>query len=249
MNQLNPNQNIYPGQRLYFPPLQKSNIETNAYIEPINNVLSESLITAAQSAVPSLTYLAPFSYQIERDGSLSDLNLGPLPDIASQAGASLMMVITNLEDGAFSGDLGQTVLENNSLQNALLDSIIAEANRVGRFSDVHFDFEFLPATMREPYNQFLRKAVERLHPQGLLVSTALAPKTSATQTGQWYEAHDYGAHGTIVDFVVLMTYEWGYSGGPPLAVSPIGPVTDVVNYALSEMPSEKNNARSKFVRL
>lgn len=182
MNQLNPNQNIYPGQRLYFPPLQKSNIETNAYIEPINNVLSESLITAAQSAVPSLTYLAPFSYQIERDGSLSDLNLGPLPDIASQAGASLMMVITNLEDGAFSGDLGQTVLENNSLQNALLDSIIAEANRVGRFSDVHFDFEFLPATMREPYNQFLRKAVERLHPQGLLVSTALAPKTSATQT-------------------------------------------------------------------
>ncbi|RQW21363.1 LysM peptidoglycan-binding domain-containing protein [Bacillus sp. C1-1] len=239
LNQLNLNQDLYPGQRLYFPPAPKSPIETNAYIEPINNVLSENLIMAAQSVVASLTYLAPFSYQIQRDGSLSDLNLGSLPDIAGEAGASLMMVITNLEDGAFSGDLGQTVLENESLQDALLDSIIAEANRVGRFSDVHFDFEFLPATMREPYNQFLRKAVERLHPQGLLVSTALAPKTSAIQTGQWYEAHDYSAHGTIVDFVVLMTYEWGYSGGPPLAVSPIGPVTDVVNYALSEMPSEK----------
>ncbi len=36
-----------------------------------------------------------------------------------------------------------------------------------------------------------------------------------------------------------MTYEWGYSGGPPLAVSPIGPVTEVVDYALTEMPAEK----------
>lgn len=150
-----------------------------------------------------------------------------------------MMVITNLEDGAFSGELGQVVLENDALQNTLMDSIVAEANRVGRFSDVHFDFEFLPASMREPYNQFLRKAVARLHPEGLLVSTALAPKTSAAQAGQWYEAHDYRAHGEIVDFVVLMTYEWGYSGGPPLAVSPIGPVTDVVEYALTEMPADK----------
>lgn len=31
----------------------------------------------------------------------------------------------------------------------------------------------------------------------------------------------------------------GYSGGPPMAVSPIGPVRDVVNYALTEMPPEK----------
>jgi len=239
INQLNPNQPLLPGQRLYFPPVPKVEIESNAYIEPINNNLTDALIEEARKHSSSLTYLAPFSYQINCDGTLGELTLGPLPDIAAADGASLMMVITNLEEGAFSGELGQAVLEDEALQDELLRSIIAEANRVGRFSDVHFDFEFLPPTMREPYNQFLRKAVEQLHPQGLLVSTALAPKTSAEQSGQWYEAHDYRAHGEIVDFVVLMTYEWGYSGGPPLAVSPIGPVTDVVEYALSEMPSEK----------
>jgi spore germination protein len=42
-----------------------------------------------------------------------------------------------------------------------------------------------------------------------------------------------------VDFVVIMTYEWGYSGGPPMAVSPIGPVREVLEYALTEMPSSK----------
>jgi len=39
--------------------------------------------------------------------------------------------------------------------------------------------------------------------------------------------------------IVIMTYEWGYSGGPPMAVSPIGPVRDVLEYAITEMPSEK----------
>ena len=47
------------------------------------------------------------------------------------------------------------------------------------------------------------------------------------------------AHGEIVDFVVIMTYEWGYSGGPAMAVSPIGPVRNVLEYAISEMPASK----------
>lgn len=36
-----------------------------------------------------------------------------------------------------------------------------------------------------------------------------------------------------------MTYEWGYSGGPAQAVSPIGPVRRVMEYALTEMPANK----------
>src|SRR5690606_35650069 len=80
---------------------------------------------------------------------------------------------------------------------------------------------------------------DRLSAQGLLMSSALAPKVSATQEGEWYEAHDYGAHGAVDDMVVLMTYEWGYSGGPAMAVSPIDQVRRVVEYALTEMPANK----------
>ncbi|MNV81424.1 Spore germination protein YaaH [compost metagenome] len=42
-----------------------------------------------------------------------------------------------------------------------------------------------------------------------------------------------------MDFVVIMTYEWGYSAGPPQAVSPIGPVRKVLEYAISEIPPGK----------
>ncbi len=125
------------------------------------------------------------------------------------------------------------------MQEVLLENIVDEARRIGGVTDIHFDFEFLPPDQREAYNNFLRKAADYLHKEGFMISSALAPKTSAKQSGQWYEAHDYHAHGQIVDFVVLMTYEWGYSGGPPMAVSPIGPVEDVINYALTEMPANK----------
>lgn len=36
-----------------------------------------------------------------------------------------------------------------------------------------------------------------------------------------------------------MTYEWGYTYSEPQAVSPIGPVRDVVKYAVSQIPREK----------
>ena len=42
-----------------------------------------------------------------------------------------------------------------------------------------------------------------------------------------------------MDFVVIMTYEWGYSAGPPMAVSPIGPVRQVLEYAKTEIPANK----------
>lgn len=36
-----------------------------------------------------------------------------------------------------------------------------------------------------------------------------------------------------------MTYEWGYTYGPPMAVAPLPNVRQVVEYALTEMPAAK----------
>lgn len=238
INQIPLNQPLMVGMRLYIPPLPKREGEFNAYIEPRGEELSSTLVSAARNAAPYLTYLAPFSFAIQRDGSLVAPPLDDLPSIANENNVTLMMVVTNLEEGQFSDELGHIILTNEEVQNNLLTNIIRTANEYG-FRDIHFDMEFLPPEDREAYNQFLRKAKQRLSQEGFLLSTALAPKTSAEQVGAWYEAHDYGAHGDIVDFVVLMTYEWGYSGGPPMPVSPIGPVREVVEYALTEMPASK----------
>ena len=38
-----------------------------------------------------------------------------------------------------------------------------------------------------------------------------------------------------------MTYEWGYTFGPAMAVAPLNKVREVVEYALTKIPAEKIN--------
>lgn len=238
INRIPLNRPLQIGMRLYIPPLPKLTKEFNAYVEPFGETVSQNLEDSARNASPYLTYLSPFSFRVQRDGTLVDPPLNEFPAIARENNNVLVMVVTNLEEGGFSDELGQIILNNQEVQTNLLNNIVTTAQRLG-FRDIHFDFEFLRPADREAYNTFLRRAKERFSQQGWLLSTALAPKTRADQPGLWYEAHDYRAHGEIVDFVVIMTYEWGYSGGPPMAVSPIGPVRQVLEYAITEIPPEK----------
>ncbi|MEM1506277.1 glycoside hydrolase family 18 protein [Domibacillus sp. 8LH] len=238
LNGLSPTAPLQIGRRLRIPSPPKKQIESLAYVEPSAAGYSSTILNQAREAAPHLTYFAPVSYNARRDGSLTEPAVRPIATIAEQHGTVLMMDITNLEEGQFSGELARVLLNDTAVQETFLNNISRIAAQTN-FRDIHFDFEYLRPEDREAYNQFLRRAVERFHREGKTVSTALAPKTSATQQGQWYEAHDYKAHGEIVDFSVLMTYEWGYSGGPPMAVSPIGPVRNVLTYAVTEMPASK----------
>ena len=69
----------------------------------------------------------------------------------------------------------------------------------------------------------------------------MAPKTSADQPGLLYEGKDYRALGMIANSVLVMTYEWGYTYGPPMSVAPINRVRQVLDYAVSEIESTKIN--------
>ncbi|ATA58478.1 uncharacterized protein GS458_0014 [Geobacillus stearothermophilus] len=238
VNRLSLNAPLRVGQRLYIPPGAKRRAEFNAYIEPRGATVSPALEASAREAAPHLTYLSPFYFAIRRDATLQEPPLDDFPAIARANRVTLVMVVANIENGQFSDELGALILTNETLQNRLLDNIVATARRYG-LRAIHFNFEYLRPEDREAYNAFLRKAKRRFEREGWMMSTALAPKTSATQRGRWYEAHDYRAHGQIADFVVIMTYEWGYSGGPPMPVSPIGPVRRVLEYAVSEMPPGK----------
>ena len=238
INRIPLNRPLTVGVRLYIPPRPKRRGEFNAYVEPRGTTVAPELEESARNAAPYLTYLAPFSFQALRDGSLKEPLLNNFPAIARANNNTLMMVITNQENDQFSAELGRILLNDMAVQDRFLNNIVATAQKYG-FRDIHYDLEHLRPADREAYNQFLRKSKARFSAQGWLLSTALAPKTSAEQAGEWYEAHDYKAHGQIVDFVVIMTYEWGYSGGPAMAVSPIGPVRQVLQYAISEMPASK----------
>ena len=101
------------------------------------------------------------------------------------------------------------------------------------------DLEYIFPKDRENYNSFLRKVVTDLKVLGYPVTTALAPKPSGDIKGLLYEAHYYPVHGALANHVILMTYELGYTAGPPLAVSPLYEVKKILDYAVTVIPSKK----------
>ncbi len=228
---------LQPGMVLRIPQRSRNYgfIEVNGYIEPTT---AETETATVREVGEYLTYISPFSYQARADGSLAPINDAAILAEAQQHRIAPLLVVTNFANGNFDTQLIDTLLNNESLQDTLIGNIISVMQSKGYYG-LNVDFERISPENRQRYNDFLRKLVAALHPLGYVVSTALAPKTSDVQTGAWHGAHDYAAHGEIVDFVIIMTYEWGWSGGPPYAVAPVDLVEDVIRYAVSVIPSRK----------
>ena len=110
-NRISLNQQLYVGFRLYIPPAPKRRAEFNAYVEPRGTSVAPILETSAREAAPYLTYLAPFSFQVLRDGSLKEPLLNNFPAIARANRNVLMMVINNQENDQFSDELGRILLK------------------------------------------------------------------------------------------------------------------------------------------
>ena len=227
--------NILPGQELVleFEQEKEGILSVNGYAYPfIDNGL-------LQRTLPYLTNLTPFTYGFTETGELVLLEDQPLINAAEQMGvAPLLHLSTLTPEGRFSNELAHIVLTDMEVQNNLIENLIPlliEKNYQG----LDVDFEFVFPEDAQPYAVFIARLRELLAPLGLPVIVALAPKTFAEQPGLLYEGHNYGLLSQAADQVLLMTYEWGYTYGPPLAVAPIRNVRQVVEYALTEMPPDK----------
>lgn len=226
---------IYPGQTLVISYRQQTEgtLSVNGYAYPF---IDKALL---RTTLPYLTYLTPFTYGITENGSLVDLDDAELIAMAYQGGvAPLMHLSTLTEEGGFSNELASLVLNDPNIQNRLIQNIVATIQSKG-YRGLDVDFEFVFAEDALAYAAFIRNLANTLNPLGLPVIVALAPKTSANQPGLLYEGHNYAALGAAANEVLLMTYEWGYTYGPPMAVAPLPNVRAVVEYALSEIPAEK----------
>ncbi len=239
VNTIPPSGVLYPGQVLIIPAQSNrfGTLEVNAYAEPTGNPQAD--LRAFEEAAGYLTYLSLFSYRVTEAGELiPPPDVGPLLTAARQRGIAPLMVITNFRDGTFDSELADVILRNNEIQENLINNIL-ETLRTQNYYGINIDFERVPPRDRDLYTTFVRRVGDRIRPEGYSLSVALAPKVSAEQVGAWYEAHDYGGLGTVADFVIIMTYEWGWSGGPPLAVAPINQVRRVLDYAVSVIPRNK----------
>lgn len=210
-------------------------LETNGYAYPYidEDTLNETL--------PFLTDLSIFSYGFTTEGKLvpPTLDVNWMIEDARKRGTRPMLVLTPLgPDGRFNNELVSVLVRNEDLQEQLIREMWAEI-QTKNYGGADIDFEYVHAEDRVPYAAFVSRVTRTLNVFGYKVTVALVPKTSRDQKGLLYEGIDYRLLGAAANQVMLMTYEWGYTYGPPMAVAPINMVRRVVEYALTEIPPEK----------
>jgi spore germination protein len=238
VNEFESPEKLVVGQALIIPTAApvtaKPVIDVNAYTINTGETGAEEIHEVGKD----LTYWMPFAYRMTATGGLEAVDDSAMIQAAIAERVVPVLCITNFSATEAGSTLAHTILSNNDIQERLLTNIITLMKEKG-YRGINIDFENVLPADRVLYNQFLQRTVDRLHPEGYFVSTALAPKVSAEQKGLLYEAHDYEAHGRIVDFVVLMTYEWGYRLGPPQAISPLNQIKRVLDYAVTVIPRDK----------
>ncbi|MXQ53455.1 glycosyl hydrolase family 18 protein [Shimazuella alba] len=213
----------------------KTDIESIGFLE---SVIPTQAVKDVKEAAKNLTYVAFFSYRAQGNGDLISINDASPLATTKKKNAVPMLVITNFAKGNFQPDIAHQIFTDPTASKRLIQNVLRVMKEKG-YRALNVDFEHIYERDRELYNGFLATLLPEVKKQGYIVSTALAPKSSDKQSGPWHGAHDYAFHGKIADFVILMTYEWGWTGGPPMAVSPIPQVRKVVDYAVSKIPREK----------
>ena len=207
----------------------------NGYAYPFisNYVLNQTL--------PYLSSLSIFSYGFTTEGNL----IPPAIDESFMIQAALLEDVAPIltltpfgADGMFNNYLISVLVNNQPVRDTLIAQLLFTMEQKG-YQGVDIDFEYILPEDRDAFTAFVAETRAAANAEGYTLSVALAPKISDTQTGLLYEGKDYEGLGRAADSVLLMTYEWGYTYGPPMAVAPLNKVIEVVEYAITKIPPEK----------
>ncbi|HWQ80306.1 MAG TPA: glycosyl hydrolase family 18 protein, partial [Anaerovoracaceae bacterium] len=233
----NPDQ-LLTGQSLIIPTDWPSVRRTDIAVNGYQYFLGEDMASITYEMAPYLSILTPFSYVVRPNGDIAPIDDEPLIRAAAENQVVPMMCIVNFSYGIRGQDVAHAILNSRTAMENLISNVLSTMQQKD-YRGLNIDFEYVAGEDREQFNEFLRMAAERLHESGYFISSAVAPKTGPEMRGTLYEGIDYAVHGALMDFVILMTYEWGYRFGPPQAISPLDKIRQVLDYAVTVIPREK----------
>lgn len=237
------NQIVFPyalaiGQALFIDLSTRSpfrSLRVSGYAYPF---ISEWVL---RQTLPYLSELPVFSYGFTTEGELVPPMIPEdwMITMAKEYDTLPILTLTPFDEiGKFSNVLISHVINDTSATQTLINNLLLIMGEKG-YTGIDIDFEYILPEDRDSFTAFVAKVAEAMRQNGYHTSIALAPKVSAEQKGLLYEGKDYKALGELVEHALIMTYEWGYTYGPPMAVAPINQVRRVIDYAVTEIQPAK----------
>ena len=159
-----------------------------------------------ESTEDSLDDISPSYFDLYEDGSLN-LTQALDPDFISEMHGKGIKVTPFLSNH-WDRQSGINALANRDSLAAQIADAVEEYDLDG----VNVDLENLTGNERDDYTDFVKILRNKL-PSGKSLSIAVAPKPYAVDAG-WSLSYDYAGLSKYCDYLMLMTYDEHYQGGP-----------------------------------
>ncbi|NMP20824.1 glycosyl hydrolase family 18 protein [Sulfobacillus harzensis] len=177
-----------------------------------------------------LTTVSPLWFSVNAAGTVNDTGYdNSLVVQAHKARVSVMPLFIN------AGGNNTVLLSAATRQKAAAS--IAQVVKADHLDGVDIDFELLAPSSRDALSAFVKDVAAKLHPLHKAVEVSVFPLTGISSSIS--NAYNYTALAKSADYLVVMTYDHHYSGGPPGPVAPYGWVKTNVEAALKAAPAKK----------
>ncbi|MCO1604237.1 glycosyl hydrolase family 18 protein [Desulfosporosinus nitroreducens] len=187
----------------------------------------------------SIQELAIFEVSIQSNGAILGRPSRQLIEEAHTMGMKVYLVISNLtRQGQFSTALIGRLVREQELANLVwrnIRNVLVEY----RMDGVNLDLEKAAPADRPLFSQLIQTWSAMFKEENLVVSIDVPAKTSDDPLNAWRGSFDYRPIGRAVDEVILMTYEEHWSESEPGSVASIPWVTQVLDYAIANIPRDK----------
>lgn len=192
-----------------------------------------------RKTLPFLTFLTVFDYRVDANGDLNTLDDQDIVNIAKEYGVFPMMLVSTIsERGVGSLETAYAILNNPDVQDHMIDNIIATIKAKGYYGLNQYIQYLFPET-KSQVEGFIIKMSTRLKSEGLRYTITVTPRVDIEGTEIIYETIDYSVISQYVDAILILSYDWGYSFGPPASATPINIVSEVIKQITKSVPPDK----------
>ncbi|MFJ7826138.1 glycosyl hydrolase family 18 protein [Psychrobacillus sp. NPDC096623] len=201
---------------IFAPPVSANASVNDIHMSYLYGGTTSSSLENIDRTLGAINTASPEFYNLNADGSLKSLVDKRLIDELHKRGLKVVPFITN----HFDRNLGQIAMKNReSLSTQLVDSVVKND-----LDGIDIDIENLNYTDKEIFTDFIRLLNEKM-PNDKTISIAVAANPNGWTVG-WHGSYDYLKISEYSDYLMVMTYDESWKGGP---VGPVASLSFVEN--------------------
>ncbi|MDW2796817.1 LysM peptidoglycan-binding domain-containing protein [Clostridium boliviensis] len=192
-----------------------------------------------KKTLPYLTYLSIFNYTATDKGEIipagDDTELVQMA--LSYGVAPIMFVSTITQDGKINRRTNYNILNDSLIQDLLIENSLQILKNKGYYG-INIYIEEISFHNLDKLSAYLKKASDIFHPEGYQIFITITPVTNINTSGISLEELNYTELFQYVDKIIFASYDWATTFGYPSSIFPVNILINLLNYAVSNIPSE-----------